>query len=305
MRLISEYKKETILSLSFLLDRLTPAGLYFIPILFLANTTGSHQISLYAIYSSLFASFVSVPLGFTSAIRYYSSLNNNDNSLYSPGSAIALTLVISLLSIIGYFIYYYIILESKSYHNIYLLCIFSISILITAPYYAITSLNEGQKNVRLNNIYGFVSIPIFVLFIILLSSSFNPVEACAFSFLITRIIMLLGISSDKKILDGLFLIRRKDIIKTFRFGVSIAILFFIQKLILTIMLSLLSENRNEIAAFQLLSIIAMILSLFSNAFFTNVFINIARKNLQTKISLTISVFNITLITGIFFYLYGC
>ena len=191
-KLISEYKKETILSVSFFLDRIVPAALYFLPILIIARYGDLTQISIYAIFSSLFTSFIAIPLGFTSAIRYYSSMSSGrSKDTYRSGSALLLTFIISVISVLLYFIYYYSFLNDNNATSNYLLFLFAIAILFVAPYYSISSYNEGQKEIKVNNICGLLSVPLFIISSILLSIELDIMSSCATAFLLTRIVMLL------------------------------------------------------------------------------------------------------------------
>lgn len=295
-RLTSEYKKETLLSLSFLLDRIIPAALYFLPVLIIARFGNTEQISTYAIFSSLFTSFISIPVGFTSAIRYYSSLSaGKSEEKYSQSSALVLTLLVSAISIISYFFYYYIYLVDKGYSSSLMLALFAISICCVAPYYSISSYNEGQKEVRMNNVCGIVSVPIFIALTGVFSYWMNVMLACTLAFLLTRFVMLAMIYTGSTIRQETHLFQVNEVKKTFQYGLSIASLFFVQKLVATLILGALSERNVDVAAFQMISIMSMILSLVSNAVFTNIFIKIVKKEKNMPVGIVITLVNSSLI----------
>lgn len=293
-RLISEYLAETKLSASFFIDRIVPAALYFLPFIIIAGTGSSSQISAYAIFSSLFTSFVAIPLGFTSAVRYYSSLKEADEA-FTPGSSLVLILTISLASIVLYCIYYYVSFFGNGYDRTDLLIIFALSILVTAPYYALSAYNEGKRNVRLNNLCGLISIPAFSAIVYTISQSTDLVTACAYAFLITRIMMLVIMLAGSPQKQRLLRSDSRDVFDMAKYGLSIASLFFIQKLVSTFLISLLSSNADQVSAFQLITVASMLLSLSSNAVFTNVFIKIVKKSDGAMNTFTISSFNIFLV----------
>lgn len=288
----SEYKQETLLSLSFLLDRLIPAALYFMPVLIIARYGNLEQISMYAIFSSLFTSFISIPVGFTSAIRYYSSLSTgNSSEPYSRQSALALTSIVSALSVISYLVYYHVVLADKGYSSQWMLYLFALSLCCVAPYYAYSSFNEGRKEVRVNNLCGMISLPVFIASCVLLSFWLNIMFACTAAFLITRIVMLVVLVSGTGKVQSAPCYTGEQVVKTFKYGISIASLFFVQKLVSTLILGALSDKDVDVAAFQIITIISMMLSLVSNATSTTVFIKIVRKESNLVGSIMTTLFN--------------
>ncbi|KTR97198.1 hypothetical protein NS375_20880 [Pantoea dispersa] len=212
-----------------------------------------------------------------------------------PGSPLTLITIISLFSILLYSLYYYVSFYSNGYNHADLLIIFALCILFTAPYYALTSYNEGRKNVRLNNICGIISIPIFSMMVYTLNMKTDLVTACAYAFLITRIIMLVTLITGYPHKSQLLQSDNRAVYDTAKYGLSIASLFFIQKLVSTLLISLLSSNADQVSAFQLITVASMLLSLSSNAVFTNVFIKIVKKSDEIIPTFTISLFNIVLI----------
>lgn len=290
MRLISEYINETKLSVSFFIDRITPAALYFLPIIIIATMGSSYQISSYSVFSSLFTTFIAIPLGFTSAVRYYSSLKS-ESERFIPGSSFILISFISVISVLIYFMYYGFVFYKHGYDNFFLVTLFAICILITAPYYALTSYNEGKKNVRVNNICGVLAIPLLIVGIMVFKNHMDIVSACALSFLLTRILMLsiaiIGFEPKNALMEA----SRVAMANIAKYGISIASLFFIQKLVSTIIISFLSSSSIQISSFQLVTVASMLMSLTSNAIFTNAFISIVKKSEKTRSVFFICVIN--------------
>lgn len=299
MTLTSNYRRETLLSLSFFLDRITPAALYFLPVLIISHLGSSAQISTYSVFSSIFTSFVAIPLGFTTAIRYYSSLAQVDGkNEHSAGSAVALTLGTSIVSIIAYFAFFHFVFQPQGFNDAHLLLLFAVAIFIVAPYYSITSMNEAKKDVSINNLCGFLSIPLFLISTYTLHLKFDIVFSCTLAFVLTRFIMLALIFAGFRDKKDLLNISYLAVHRIAKYGAAIAALFFIQKLVLTATISLLSTDKIEIAAFQLITVYALLVSLASNAIFTNVFIGLAKRDSAIQATSSISLLNLMIVMAL-------
>ncbi|WP_274571640.1 hypothetical protein [Neisseria leonii] len=271
MKLISNYCGETRLSISFFIDRITPAALYFLPIGMMAAGADKLQLSRYSLFYSLFASFSALPLGFMTAVRYFSAGGNP----LTFGSGLLVTGAASLAAVAGYVCYFaFAVYVEGLYEYQSLFFLFAAAIPITAVYYAVSAYNEGRRQVALNNFCAAAAVPLLLLVYFSVSGLLGWEAAVAFAvaFLAVRCAMLGVIWSGRPPSAAA---DRKHAREIFDYGLYITALFFIQKFVITVLLSFLKYSPAQVAAFQIITGYAMLLSLAANAVFTHAFIALA------------------------------
>ncbi len=288
MRWIFSYRDIIFRTFGFALDRIIPVMLYFLPIMILANIGNKEDMACYSIVSSLFTSFVSFPLGFTSSIRYYAAKISREANKQILYSGICLTFILSIISASLNYLYFIVFINRTEY-GIYVL-IFLISIFFVSIYYAITSFNEGNNNIKQNNVCGIFALPIYIIiFLILKYISHNLVFSCVIAFLVTRLFMLCFIiiktlSLEK---DIMFLLFDSYIMKIFKYGLPISLLFFMQKIVNIFCMTILQGSPLNVSIYQIIITFSMIFSLFSNALGSVAFIDIIKYNNLSSLRITV------------------
>jgi Na+-driven multidrug efflux pump len=150
-------------------------------------------------------------------------------------------------------------------------------------------------------------LPVFFCIFFVLKNELNILVSCAIAFLFTRLIMLFYIIHNKlSLLKRIRTFKIDFVKKIFNFGISISILFFIQKFIEVIALNFLGSKNIEVTSYQMILLFSLIFGLLSNAIATNAFIHIAQ-NISMKAiyeNLVISFFNILLVFSLSMLLIG-
>ncbi|WP_343559524.1 hypothetical protein [Kiloniella sp. b19] len=274
MKLTSSVLKELLLSLSFLLDRVTPSLLYFLSFFLVVNHAVPDAADAFSIYYSAFNSFVALALGFTTSVKYFSARSRRDSLL--PELVFLCLLLGGVASAL--FLLYADERVPVPVRDVQLKWLFVAAILLVACFYFVSSLNEGRLRVAGNNRSNAMSVIVFpVCFLIFEALLQNVLYSVCYGFVVTRAVMLLVIVANSgSNLSGCERVRFELVGQILLHGLPITLLFFVQKYIQTEALIRVSDAGGSASLFQMILTIALLFNLLGNAVSTNGFIRISR-----------------------------